>query len=237
MIARGLVGVLVACLLLGCSTGTGSGPAPSPTPTPAPAYTVDQLLEAVPSVDQIEAAKDVVSTCPGDDRCGEAEGVTVVFGMAPSLTSEEVNERYDSYVLAEDLRIEAQPAADDAAATDHLTKDRREAEAFVGDFHTDGEFTDDRSSYTFGFDGTGTLDDATVAGWTGFVNRRDEVFTSPDGNDDSGPMAVTELHLRRGPTVIVAAARTLADETGRDRADQLARGLAEQYLARLERLG
>lgn len=237
MIARGLVAALVACSLLGCSTGTGSGPEPSPTPTPAPAYTVDQLVEAVPPVDEIDAATDVVSSCPGDEGCDEVDGVTVVFEVPPSLTSDEINERYDAYVLAEDLRVEAQPAADDAGAADILTEDRQEAEAFVGDFHTDGEFTEDRSSYTFGFDGTGTLDDATVSGWTGFVSRRDEVFTSPDGNDDSGPMAVTELHLSSGPTVIVAAARTLGDETGRDRADQLARGLAEQYLARLERLG
>ena len=235
MIARGLVATVVALTLFGCSTGSGSAPTATPTATPAPAYTVDQLLEAVPPVEEISAAKEQVSRCPGDDPCGD--GVSVVFAMPPSLTSEEVEERYDAFVLAEDLRVEAHPAADAAAAVDDLAEAREEAEAFVGEFHTDGEYAEDGSSYTFGFDGTGALDDVEVAGWTGFVSRRDEVFTSPDGNDDSAPMALTELHLLSGPTVVVVAARTLGDETGRARADDLARALAEQYLARLGRLG
>ena len=227
--------VVVAGLLLvaGCGGGSDEPRATATTtasPEPPVVRTIDDLAAALPERGQVPGAAKQLDACGADDECPDA-AVSVTYGLEPSLSDAEVKRQYDVYILPEVATVAATAWKDADAAAAGLAK-ARDGE-LVGTYSTKGKETSD-TGYTFGAKGKATIEDVTVAGWSGYLNRREEVLTSPEGGSDTPPLAVTVVHVSDGSSTVKVTVQVLAGGATAASSESAARQLAEDYIARLE---
>ncbi|MRJ74964.1 hypothetical protein GEV29_00280 [Aeromicrobium sp. SMF47] len=223
-------------VLAGCGGSASDEGAPqrAAATTAAPAVrTVAELEAALPRTNQVPGGDEKVFSCPGEESCrAHPDRVSVGVQLEPSLTDEQVKKRYGVYVLPENLQVTAEAWKDESAAEQAVADARAEQRRFVGRFATKGKDTSD-TSYTFGSKGVGTVDDLTMGEWEGYVGRREEVLTNPDGDTDSAPVVSITLHVSNGNTTVQVVASVLDDEARAGDAEALARQVAEEYIGRL----
>ncbi|AWB93174.1 hypothetical protein [Aeromicrobium chenweiae] len=232
-----LVAALAAVLMALAGCGGSSSDAGTPkkaATTIAPAVrTVAELEAALPRTNQVPGGDKKVFACPGEAFCrAHRNRVSVGVELEPSLTGEQVKKRYGAYVLPEDLQVTAEAWKDPSAAERAVAEGRAKEEPFVGNFATKGENTSE-TSYSFGSKGVGTIDDLTMGGWQGYVGRREEVLTNPQGHTDSGPVVRVAMHLWNGNTTLQVVASVLDAEERAGDAEALARKVTEEYIGRL----
>ena len=231
MIGRAALFIAGITMVAACGGGTTTA---DKKPVQTKTYTAGQLDAALPGVKDIAQAKKITKTCPGDKACvkpedGDAWSVDIEYTSA--LTGAAA-ERAAKQSIADFGNLEVTQNTSVTAAALEYDKRRTARMEFDGPFETDAVRGKTKQEFTFGEKGSGTLEDTTVSGWKGFVSNRSLDLVQPDGSVDSKRFE-SQILVQQGAvsvSIFVGAGdfgRTLED------CEKLARGLAEDYLARL----
>lgn len=221
MQVRALAAILVVPVLVtvlsGCGDDGGRTEAASPTATPTPepvVYTADQLQAALPTTAELQAEFENVSSCPEDEGCGTetiSVGGTDAGGDA-------------TWGIGASVWLALTPTADDAAAADVLASRRSADDQLSGDFAVPAsERDDDPEHYAPGKTGTGTNEDFTQDGWTGYRGSATYHLTDPDGEQTDEPVSESWVRLTRGNAVLEIQVGEPGEDTGATDAELEAR--------------
>lgn len=237
MLGRRLAFVIAGlALVAGCGSGSSGGEAEPSTPpssaaTPPRVYTLDELKAALPRISQVPTASEDAGTCPGDDTCDDGT-VSVTFKLSRPVSSAEQERLAGDEFSSDFVSVSATAEKDPAAAEAKIAKARESSTKYDGAFDIPPKSVSE-TRYTPGQKGTGTLVDATVAGWEGFDASREQTFSSPEGEGGAHPYQSTQLMVSKGPNVVRVDIVAMSEPRGAGSVSKLARQLATEYIARL----
>lgn len=230
MIRRFAVAVLSLILLAGCG---GSEESPKKA-APPKVYTAAQLKAALPEAADVPSGEKLAITCPGDKLCAKPPEDGKLWSRQILLelpfTDKELEEAA-STGIADLVDFTVIQNASPVAASSALTAERKKKSAYDGPFDEKAVKLDS-GGFNFELKGSGTLADATIAGWSGFFAERDIKLTNLDGGDE-GRVRDNELNLVRG--AVTLQVRVVSDQGKRALADceKIARAVTEPYIKRL----
>ena len=233
--AKTRIALLIAALTVLVACGGSAEPEKKKAPPPPKVYTSAQLEAAMPADKDIPDAKKVGQRCPGGKDCQDPKDVdawSVDWQPKPALKGVDA-ERAAHDAWFDDLGYLYVSQAKSESAVDKTFADSLKLQTDrKGSFETKAEKLKEEDHRTPGQKGTGTVDDVTISGWSGFAAEQSMVFTDLEGgtSDDrqEGPVRVRHGTVTVMATVAIGVkGRTVGD------ALKLARSVVEDYLTRL----
>ena len=230
-VVAALTAVLVAA---GCESSGGQAPEPTAEPTVAP-RTADELGKSLPTDDQLPDGATDIERCPGSDRCFEpdgAEAVGVLFSPAApeGMDPADVEERAADSPFPDNGEVRALLFTDETALQEYVAIQRSRVEERDGTFDVAAQDRED--GFVPGEDGTGALEEVSIAGWDGWEHTAVATYNDPDG-EPMDERQHAEVVLRAGSMVVVARLNVHDDHPESTAAD-VVRALVDQYLDRLD---
>jgi hypothetical protein len=226
--------VLSAVVLSACGSGS-SAPDKAPTTKPPRVYTLAELKTALPTKEQVPNATKKVAACPGESYCIKG-AVSVDFNLRPPGDEQDVERLAKEAFVPDFTSTSAKLERDAKAAKASVAKSRATLSKYDGTF--DLKVKRNGKSYTPGEKGTGTVTDATVAGWRGFSASRVQKFSGIE--DDGKTVAVndtefdiTYLQVSDNRAVLTVYVALAAEQQVKGAASAMARRFAEDYIKRL----
>lgn len=232
LLARLTLGVALASMA-GCGGGSSApedaAPAASasatPTPSPEPTYTPEQVVGALPTLEQVPDGERYAVRCPSDDDLCEGiapdSGSVAVWVTPASAAAKEIGEDFTLDLVQVSVVVKKDAAA---AAKGHA-ESRKQDEAYDGAYDippqkvTGGTTTREK--------GTGSLEDVEFGSFSGYRIDRTDEFDLPGG------IRTTEFTLVSGPISLFVQARLAADGRDDDASSTVAQELLDGYLERL----
>lgn len=235
-VACAVMGLLATAGCAGSSdpsdTREAQAPTASSSPSPARVRTVDELAAALPRTSQVPTASKKTGACPGDASCVDGTVSVSMRLKRPVDAAEQERLAADEFV-SDFVQVVAKALPDDDAAAAALQTSRDQAARYVGAFDLPYKDTSE-TTYTPAEKGEGTSDDLTVEGWTGFEAARDQVFADAEGRGSEKRYQVGQVHLVDGTSMISVYVTVMSEPRGAGAASELARGIATDYIARLD---
>lgn len=233
--AKARIAPVIAALAVLAACGGSAEPAKEKAPPPPKVYTAAQLEAAMPADKDIPNATKVGQRCPGDKDCQDTKDIaawSVDWQPKPALKGADAERAaHDAwfndvgYLYVSQAKSES--AVDKAYAESlKLQTDRQ------GPYETKAKKLEEEGHWTPGQKGTGTVDDVTISGWSGFVAEQSMVLTDLEGGT-SEDRQEAQVRVRHG--VVMVAATVSIGAKGRTAGDALtlARSVVEDYLNRL----
>lgn len=227
----GLVVVGMA-MLTGCG---GSGPAGAEdkdkTP-PAKIYSVKALKAALPTLDEVPNARELLEACPGSKDCVQVDGVTdnlsVGYELEPASPVDP--ERQEQFIGSDKAYVSVQRYGDESNAAASMASARKRHEERDGVIDIKPLVKADGATVP-GERGEGTLTDIDRGEWSGYQLDTHLTLTYP-GGEESEPRQDANAAVALGRYRLQVLV-TLGGSFERGAASELATQLLDDYLERL----
>lgn len=230
---------MLCVLVLGGCTDVGkpdASPAPSASPTPKPVitYTQEQLIAALPAVDDIAGARAEALRCPGGDTCDRNDAHATTASVAFDLEwpdtldpAEKEIAEHESWSKAFAF-VSATVFDTDTSAAQKFQSWKDEKSAEQGPFDT-APIQGEGKTFTPGQQGERGLEDLNIGQWTGAMEGQAFALIAPDG--DASPLIYeSNITLVRGSVLVSVGVNLPSAGREVEEAEKLARELAERYV-------